>query len=270
MADDNAPNKNSRTVRLTLVAVLLVGFAAAAVWFYRECQVVLKTVADVSEQTSTCAPPTVTSATVLIVLLLVVALLWPDLSEVTVLGVTLKRRIAAVEIKADAVEDRANVIDDRVSQLQTVVQSLSLRVDNTISNSVRAEVNFYGPSDRRDVEEEAKRLNTPLVPLNMSDEDVHWYARVGRLLDVWETLRLQLALDPRGRVQQAFVGEVEIRLLRARETFEADHRKSIDALRRLRNSVAHGSRVVPTEDLDNGIRLIEELIELSTEWIRQY
>lgn len=113
-----------RYVRWGAAAVLVIGYAVAA-FVYREC--IEATVFDgkgaVSAREVVCAPPTLTSASLLVLLLAVALLLWSDLSEVGVLGFTMKRRMERVETLTEDTNRRVDGLYNLVAT--TLEQSMS-------------------------------------------------------------------------------------------------------------------------------------------------
>lgn len=82
------PASKSRLIRLVAASLLLLAYGLSAATFFRVCTEVRKTDPTGLVTTEmTCAPPTPTSATVVILLLGILLLLWPDVSEISVLGI---------------------------------------------------------------------------------------------------------------------------------------------------------------------------------------
>jgi len=265
-----------RVVRLSAVLALLATFAIASIWIYRECTVVRSfDINDLTSSEVTCAPPTITSATVLIVLLLVIALLWPDISEVTVLGVTLKRRIAAAESMASAaregVEDLRSTVLLQQVQIDAVA-SASSTASSVVHNHFGSDV--WGADERRRLREESSRvasgadgrrddgLPDERVRAAMSDAELKM-----ELLEKYESLADVLDLYTlRGRGRPT---TDEARKRRVQEWFIADHAPALDSVRQLRNAIAH-AREVSKDDVIEGLTVLERLLPAAVDWIAEH
>ncbi|WP_226533601.1 hypothetical protein [Microbacterium paraoxydans] len=111
---------------LVLIIVGLAVYLSLTGWF-QVCEVV-----DSEKEgiTRTCSGPNLTSAGVLAAVIFVLLLLWPDLSEFSAFGVTLKKLVQKVEEKVTETRDTTAHIDDtttatrsRLEELQTTVVS---------------------------------------------------------------------------------------------------------------------------------------------------
>ncbi len=98
--------------------------------------------------TTTCAPPELNQAGVLAVVALVLALLWPDIQEVSVFGVTVKRLIEKVGRRVDEVGATSTQIRDTVTTTNVGVDRLqaSLGSQDTQLNDIL--VGLRGLGDR--------------------------------------------------------------------------------------------------------------------------
>lgn len=265
-----------RVARLSAVFALLVAFTIAAIWIYRECTVVRSVdINGLASSEVTCAPPTITSATVLLVLLLVVALLWPDISEVTVLGVTLKRRIAAAESKATAAREE-------VEDLRTTVLLQQVQIDAVVSaNSTASAVvhnhfgsNAWGADERQRLREESARVANEAggnrvagppdkrggVAFNVAElkmELLEKYESLAEVLDLYN-------LRGRGRPSTE-----EAQKRRVQEWFIADHAPALDSVRQLRNAIAH-ARGVSRDDVIEGLVVLDRLLPAAVDWVAEH
>ena len=119
---------SGRLLRYALVLLI----AAAAVYFsltgwFQICEVVDSESEGV---TRTCSVPNLSNAGVLAAVFFVLLLLWPDLSEFSAFGVTLKRLVQRVDEKVTDTGERTRNIDEttvrtsrRIAKLQSVVAS---------------------------------------------------------------------------------------------------------------------------------------------------
>lgn len=272
--DDSVSSRGAapwRRTRLCLVLLALAGYAAASMTFYRECAVVETTnkASQVVKTVTTCSAPSVSSGTLLVLLLLAVLLLWPEISEVSVLGVTLKRRVEVAEREAAGAKDDARA-------LAGVVQTMQVQVNAAVANSAAAvassntTVHVWGKGDAEDLSTlaaEAVRLHEAQAAVEdvprEKFQDGDWLA--GKVVRNWETLRDRLRLDARMgvRIKEAVEdGPVTPR----KQAFIEDHWDSLIALRKLRNAVAH-SLDVPLEDMQQGVTLSSDLLQRLDDWL---
>jgi len=148
---------NGRMIRYLLVLLLvltsLVGFGLR--WF-DFCEVVTS---DEKGVTETCGGPDLSSAAVLAAVLLVLLLLWPDLSEFSAFGVTLKKMVARVEetvtetsravgrveVKTSSIDRTSAAASDTATDLRRDLQEIRSRIE-TINE--RAWSTFDGGSSQ--------------------------------------------------------------------------------------------------------------------------
>ncbi|WP_131829160.1 hypothetical protein [Mycobacterium numidiamassiliense] len=222
---------------------------------------------DGATVTTTCGGPTVTDASVVAVGLLLVLLLAPDMSEVGVLGVSLKRRLEAAEQKATDSEAKAD-------RLESQLQMQNLRVDTISQNFAAAQATnqvFVVTSDAIKQADtrlpdkidafsrgEALTPNT-VVPSDPSvGTDTPDPFLVSRILENWEILNASLNLQPRGHGVggdrfRVNLSSDEIELFRS--TFDEE----IRIVRAMRNNVAHAVPI-PNEDLQRVVDISEQLL----------
>lgn len=268
--DDSTMRKRRvwRRLRLASAGLLLGSAAIAAIWFYRVCTVVeVRGGANADVTQTTCAPPGLSSAPVLAVLLLVLAMLWPDVSEFAVLGVSLKRRV-------DRAEAVAATAHQAVNDLRGFVQFQQVQIDaaNNSSAASSAVVNFLVPDrwgaldsaslrdERRSVTQEAlgdaMEVSTSLPPLaEFSDAEL----RV-RVLTEYEAFATILDLNTQRARGRPTVLQDQKR--NAQQGFIEDFENAILTLRTLRNAIAH-ARDVPRADIEEGLRLLSNLEPLA-------
>lgn len=305
MTDINAATENVdapaawRRTRLIVAFLILAAYAAAAIWWYRECSV-LRVGTDPAE--ATCAPPTVTSATVLVLLFLVVLLLWPDISEITVLGVTLKRRVEQAKQAAAAASSEATEAKAEVRNLTTTVQTLQVQLNAVMVSSANSAAaatvsqTFLLPDvpwsagasadvqrSVLDLQREAQRRqhmepgalsgSRRAVNLdaardafrNKSNDELKM-----QLIREWEALDTMLAISfaPRQRAKKS-VDDEDRQLRSVQQAFIADHRDTLASVRSLRNAVAHAEEV-SRPDVEDGLEALALLRPLADEWLRAY
>ena len=109
---------------LVLIIVGLAVYLSLTGWF-QVCEVV-----DSEKEglTRTCSGPNLTSAGVLAAVVFVLLLLWPDLSEFSAFGVTLKKLVQKVEEKVTETRDKATHIDDTTTTTRSRVEDLQSTV----------------------------------------------------------------------------------------------------------------------------------------------
>ena len=157
----------------------------------------------------TCDGPTVTDAGVVAVALLIVLLLSPDMSEVGIFGVSLKRRLEAAETKAASSEAK-------VDKLESQLQVQNLRVDTLSQNLASASATGIGQLiingdqiQRVDsaMAEKVKTFNwdtmektlTEVQPPPTTEEPAPDPTLVWRIIQNWETIAATLELSPKVR-----------------------------------------------------------------------
>ncbi|WP_146086921.1 MULTISPECIES: hypothetical protein [unclassified Rathayibacter] len=251
------PWRSGRFWRMTVALILTIGYAIAAVWFYRECSGIRLYEGGALQSTSlTCAPPDLSSASVLALVLVVVALLWPDLSEIAVLGISLKRRVEAVEAGGEVIRDEVELLRNTV-QLQLVQQDASASASTTTSTIIHNYPTPWNAEDSLNLQG-VSGSGTGLAPesTGSSKEERSNSDLVVDILREYESLATQAgfnAVRGRGRPSLAEADR------RKRETnFVSNHADAIRTVRNLRNAVAHAQEV-PRRDLERGIELLEEL-----------
>lgn len=257
---------SGRLPRYLGLAALLAGGLLVGALYYRECleAVTVAVNGDVSRVT-TCAPATLTSGPLLIFLLLVVALLWPDLAEVTVLGVNMKRQVEAAKAAVEAAEERVGLLEQSIQVQNLRIQTLTtataanytvLSFDGRFLNAERAQEIRELASEAS--ENEAPELTSPTDLAEVTDEALKL-----QVLAKWESLVSLLDLDRwkrrrRDPLEQPMPLDAPPTQLQIDEFIE-DHERSIQLIRNLRNSVAH-ARPIDRSTLISGTRLLDDLI----------
>lgn len=129
----------ARGVRWVLASLLLlVGLAAFQRGWIDSCTTTVTERSGGQEVATVCAPVAINSGLVLSGVLLFLVLVWPDLAEVGAFGVTMKRRVAAAEDKAESAAIEVATLGNRIE-----VQAL--RVDNAVSSASTASASATVP-----------------------------------------------------------------------------------------------------------------------------
>lgn len=257
-----------RMIRYMALVVLLVAALLAVAFFYRDCvEVVTKAVNGDLSTVTTCGPPTVSSGPLLVLLLVVLGLLWPDLAEVTVLGVGLKRQVEAAKNAVEATQGRIGLLEQSIQVQNLHIQTLAsssasnytvLNLDGRFLNAERAEeirelVKATGPTSAA----EAADLRATSADPSASDETLKL-----EILANWERLSglVGLARWKRRDGEHESAPEFSDESLRyLMEEFVEDHERSIQLARSLRNSVAH-ARSIDRSTLMAGANLLGYLV----------
>ena len=109
---------------LVLIIVGLAVYLSLTGWF-QVCETVDS---EKDGLTRTCSGPNLTSAGVLAAVIFVLLLLWPDLSEFSAFGVTLKKLVQKVEEKVTETRDKAAHIDNTTTTTRSRVEDLQSTV----------------------------------------------------------------------------------------------------------------------------------------------
>ncbi|WP_159440975.1 hypothetical protein [Agromyces cerinus] len=258
-----------RWIRWALAVAAICAVITVIASRYRECSETTTTAAngDISTVIA-CAPPSLTSASLILLLLLVGLLLWPDLTELTVGGVTLKRKVAEAAQKATDAKEKAE-------SLATTIQILQARIDTFAFSNASASNNIYfgrewTPTESERIQRQAAEAGefgaeaqSGRGPLeNMSDDKLQT-----TVIREWESLSGRLDLRPsRLRENDPLDAEVRQRTRSLQRAFIADFEPQIRTVRDLRNAVAHGQQI-PREDLVNGLVLLNALNRRAEVWL---
>lgn len=260
------PRAKGRTARYVVLLVLLVGYSFG-VTFYRECTVTHSVnVLNKVSTTTVCGPPTVTSAVVLIAILLAVILLWPDLTEITVLGVSLKRQVAQATARAVEAEKKVTVVEEAL-QVQQLRIDTAMTAAATATATASSTNHIHIGTERPWSHDEAVRLRRfedDLITASIEKDepvpepvpaDVPTDSLSIRLLRNYELLAEIIGLGSK-RPNRTFVRN------RSRspqmQWFVDDNAAAIQSVRNLRNAIAHGQSV-ERRDVEAGISVIETL-----------
>lgn len=254
-------SKPRRVLRVAWRIVRLAAFVAILFWgagflsddANRVCSTVTRTGFEAAT-TETCSAPGLDSPITLGLLLFAVLLLWPDLSEVGVLGITLKRQVAEAVVSAKKAEQAATSLSAQVSQW--------ILTSSTSSASTNTEFNVYTSADANTVTraaegtERSRDLNAETAALKDASED----ELVGKVVRKWAELQEVLELDNRLRPKLDDSTERASRLTGARLDIVGKWNDELFALRRLRNAAAHGADLERAR-LEDGVVLLDSLLE---------
>lgn len=222
--------------------------------------------ADIT-RTHTCNTPGVTDAGVVAVALLIVLLIAPDMSEVGVFGVSLKRRLVAAEGKASASEAKAE-------RLETQLQVQNLRVDNLTQSVATANAQGIGQviittEQIKKVDSEMSRkvatfnwdelVEQTFAELQRSAEPRQDPALVPRIIQNWEIIAASLDLPPHGPGRGG-IPRVAITAEQS-EQFRFLFEEEIQIVRAARNTVAH-AQPIADDALKAAVDISEQLLEI--------
>lgn len=214
-----------------------------------------------------CRPPQLNDASVLAFVLLLLLLLWPDLSHFAAFGVSVKRR-------ADSAERAAMEARDRVAEVQ------SLLVNQLTSSSASASNVLYfnapgapGKEQLDEVVRDTESRSSEASPgpaedrpqffgPDTADPDQVESALLGaEIIKNWETIRRRLDYPSSiQRISDAPRRSDEWTLAAEQRVLALDYKRELDVLRAVRNSIAHG---IPVEidDLREARELSRRILE---------
>lgn len=190
-------HKTSVWVRIVIAIVLIGTYAYVFVWRFPECTIVKVSdvPADKLSTTTTCAPPEIGSGSIILLLLLLALLILPEVSEVTIGNVTLKRMVKGVKQQAEAAQES-------VQSLSATVQSLQMRMEIGVNNSTSI---FLTPQYAKELREFSAGHSTGTASnqntiADQLEDSVEWLT--GRIVRDWERVKSRLNLDNRLQVQK--------------------------------------------------------------------
>ena len=215
-------------------------------------------------------PASLSSATVVVAILLLVALVWPEVAEFSVLGVSLKRRVAeaerAAETAVQASEKATATTASLQAQLNQVVATYSsatasadihttINVDSTWTEQRAAQLKrAFG-----DVGEDVQSL----APAETQQSDAELSMQ---LLREYQALAARLGLTRTRAVGRPSIPVRE--LYDARRWFTDDYYSQVNSVREARNSVAHAEQL-SRQELFEAIQLVRFLDERLSEAFAQ-
>lgn len=123
---DGLTSPGGRLIRYLLV-LAIVGTAVylSLIDWFQVCKVVDSAKDGLTE---TCSGPDLTSAGVLATVIFVLLLLWPDLSEFSAFGVTVKKLVQEVKEKVTETRDKAAHIDSTTTETRSRLENLQTAV----------------------------------------------------------------------------------------------------------------------------------------------
>ena len=194
----------SRWVRYSVAFVLLIALITAlALALHTDVTKVVETTKADEVTTTTFASPTLTSPIVVLAVLLVLAMLLPDVGEFNVLGIGLKMKVEAIEKKAtetqiDTRELRGAVQDLRIELLQVESRATALAAAASQSNS-SATINLLPDPDvlAAKIAQTVARSNAVAELKPGDDRD----SLVGQVVNQWSELRSTLDLTEANTVR---------------------------------------------------------------------
>lgn len=133
-AHDTLTSPGGRLIRYALVLAIVTAAIIGSLsgWF-----LLCETVVDPDGTTTTCSGPDLTSAGVLAAVLLVLLLLWPDLSEFSAFGVTVKKLVIDVKNKVSEVKDTVSGVSSKVTTVADDVSDVARDVRDTSGTARR-------------------------------------------------------------------------------------------------------------------------------------
>ncbi|MUL47107.1 hypothetical protein FZI85_04045 [Mycobacterium sp. CBMA293] len=222
-----------------------------------------------------------TDAGTVAVALLIVLLLAPDMSEIGVFGVSLKRRLAAAEDKASKSEAKAE-------NLETQVQIQSARIENltvslaaanaTAGAAANAQVHQHqyflsgSPAERAEAEKFGAELpgkaeafvrgeiTHPAATASAPDEHKADPVLATQLIENWETLAASLDLPPSRRGARSDFLRIKVTSERAEE-FQMIFDEELRFVRLARNNVAH-AQPITNQELHSAVDVSTELLRI--------
>lgn len=230
---------------LILIALSVLAVTGAGT---QVCETVVRTGHEAGK-TTTCAPPGLDSPLTLAVLLVVILLVLPDMSEVAFLGVSLKRRVEAATESATRAEQATSALSAHVAQLVMSTNAAMASANNSVSLQV------FTDADARVLRDAAEAQGeTAAPPVYVSD-----YELIGRIITRWarleDALKLNMALPELGQVASGSARHFR----RNRQLFLETRDDELVALRKLRNAIAHGA-AMDRDRLEEADFLLDRLV----------
>lgn len=217
---------------------------------------------------TTCVPPTITDASVVAVAVLFLALILPDFDEISAVGVSMKRRIEAVDRRTDELQSSFALLSAQVSQATanaSVVNNLSYLPPENSLDKIAARLAAKLENVARTGSSETTVPDGELSHGDGRAASNRIAAEVGpdgtvrallsqRLIVLWEQLQEILLLGPRYRPAR----DSRAPASRMAEEFAEE----IATVRRARNSVAH-AQAISSHDIKLAVDAAEKLIEIA-------
>lgn len=247
--------------------LLLLGLTAFQRGWVESCTTTTTENTSGSEMVTVCAPVAVNSGMVLAGVLLFLILIWPDLAEVGAFGVSMKRKVAAAEEKAESAVTEVNSLGNRL-EIQ------ALRLDNAVVATSTASASATVPIMIGDFELskavqglgakiDAFTSGRHFVPEATIEPPNSQYALRVELLENAEWLREKFPFVHRGRYvepdpRRVLNAEEKDRVGRFLNTF-ADE---MDIVRAARNAVAH-AQALSDDELRKAVDISRQLRDIA-------
>lgn len=221
-------------------------------------------------ETRTCTPPTVSDAGVVAVGLLLILLIVPDMSEVGVFGISLKRRLQAAEQKAAESKATADVLETRMQVQNSRIDTLSQNLANANAQAVNNVYLVTGEELKQQTEQlqekaQAFRRGEDSIPtttdtLAEMSETLADPELAVKLIYNYETIMGSLGITDYHPIG---VGPIPLyRISREdHERFMTLFGSELETIRAARNNVAH-AKPIPADDLRRAVQLSDDLVEI--------
>lgn len=262
---------NGRAIRWTAILVILgLCVAGYVVGWFEVCAVETVNSAGATSITRTCGPPGVADGGVLAVGLLLLLLAMPDMSEVGILGLSMKRRLEAAEEDASSSKAKADRLEDHLLLQSLRIDGVSQAMASAAAQASVGDILIGDAAIERaksglDAKAEAFKRGTRAQD-QMTDENGRPDAQDAmELIRNWEMLAASLDLPPYRRGASDGVARVPLTASQAAD-FSGAFRNELSIVRAARNTVAHAgvlSRAELQDATDISARMVQILRELS-------
>lgn len=254
---NNSRNARGKLVRYLTAIVLIIAYLIISALFYRECVV---TSGSASSDGNVCQPASLDSAPVVAAILLLIALIWPEIAEISILGVSLKRRLAEAErTAASAAQESAKAAAATVALQAQINQVVATYSAASASAENHTNVIFdpaWTPARAAELRDAYVDVKAQVKPLAGAEAQQSLAELSLQLLREYQDLAVRLGIArtrPVGRPSEA-----TRELYRARQAFIADYQPQVSSVREARNSVAHAEQL-SREELIEAIQVVRLL-----------
>jgi hypothetical protein len=251
----------SRILRISLIGIMLIGgLFSLVILNYQVCEP-----STIESATGTaCRSPNLSDSVTLVFFAVVIALLWPDIAEFGIFGVSVKRKVEQALQQATTAQQVAERAADQV-----LLQSVRLEQVSTSSASSSSETKIFADFGSQElraaVDQLSNKLNAFERGVPYQDERVYPSELndqlVGKVIRLWSELTQRLSLDSsdlmRGRKSPEWLLVDERRPDKQR--FIESFMSELKLIRAVRNSAAH-SISLSRESLQEAIAVAEGLI----------
>lgn len=254
---DDKGRAKGKTARYVIALALLVVYLICGVFFYRECVV---TTGTATSNGSVCQPASLSSATVVIAMLIVVALVWPEVAEISVLGFSLKRRVADAERAAASALQESEKATATTASLQAQLNQV-VATYSSATSSADNHTNFifdpaWTPGRAAQLNNAFTDVRRDVQPLAVAESQQSDAELSMQLLREYQTLAARLGLN---RTRAVGRPSTPVRdLYDARRWFIEDYQPQVNSVREARNSVAHAEQLSRQEVIE-AIQLVRFL-----------